>query len=88
MHPRKVQIDDSHIRPQSADLIDRRLAIRTLRHYFELRGSLENRSQPVAAQRIFVGQQNRDFLGSNQWVRMFVWYLIDDNETRCYFSVK
>jgi hypothetical protein len=63
VHFREIEVNHGDVGAQPANLIQRGFAIRTLRDYDELRISLEHSGQTVAAKRILIGEEDREFIG-------------------------
>jgi hypothetical protein len=57
----QIEIDHRDVWMELPDLAHGRFAIRALRNHFKLRVSLEYGSEPIAAEGVFVSQQNRYF---------------------------
>src|SRR6185312_9636698 len=65
----EIQIDYRDVRTETAEFIDRGLAVSALRDHCELRISLQYGRQPISSERVFVGKQDRDFIGRGHQCR-------------------
>src|SRR5580692_665118 len=64
MEPGNIEVDYRYVRPQPPDLVECRLAVRTLGHDLEMRDAKQDGGQAVAAQYVLIRQQDRNFIGS------------------------
>jgi hypothetical protein len=62
---RHSQIHQHDVRPQLLDERDRFVAVRRLSHDFHLRPGRQQRAQPLAKERLIVGDEDRRHAGSS-----------------------